>query len=320
MDLTVHVTGFGEMFGVPNAVVDQYLKLATPSQLKILLYILRHNGQSMESHEISEALGLSDELVEEAVMFWKQTTLFQETPEHSPEQPKPKSNAQHSRAFALSRSKHTELSPLEITAALEKSDDLKTLFRMAEQQMGRPLRHIEQKALVWMHDYNNISSDIILTVMVYCKSIDKCSVSYAESILMEWWNDGLQTMPQIHQAINEMEHRRSFTGHIQKAFEMNRRPTPKQQEFIDQWQQKEIPMELIAYAYEKTLESADKLSFPYLNAVLTRWMEAGFHTRADVDANGQAAAPTPKSGGKTTTVPESDNAQAYKSFIYNIDE
>ena len=35
--LTVHIPGFGQMFGVPNAVVDQYLKLATPSQLKVLL-------------------------------------------------------------------------------------------------------------------------------------------------------------------------------------------------------------------------------------------------------------------------------------------
>ena len=41
MNLSVHISGFGQMFGVPNAVVDQYLKLATPSQLKVLLYLLR---------------------------------------------------------------------------------------------------------------------------------------------------------------------------------------------------------------------------------------------------------------------------------------
>ena len=41
VDYTVHMGGFGQMFGVPNAVVDQYLKLSTPSQLKVLLYLLR---------------------------------------------------------------------------------------------------------------------------------------------------------------------------------------------------------------------------------------------------------------------------------------
>ena len=141
---------------------------------------------------------------------------------------------------------------------------MKDLFRMSEQQLGRPLRHIEQKSLVWMHDGNNIGSEIILTVLLYCKSIDKCSVNYAESIITQWWNEGIHTLTQVNDAINDMEYRRSFTGHIQKAFEMHRKPTTKQQEFIDMWQDKKIPMELIVYAYEKTVESTGKLVFEYL--------------------------------------------------------
>ena len=64
------------MFGVPNAVVDQYLKLATPSQLKVLLYLLRSNRPNLAHDEIAKALGIPEELVEEAVLFWSQTTLF----------------------------------------------------------------------------------------------------------------------------------------------------------------------------------------------------------------------------------------------------
>lgn len=336
MDLTVHITGFGQMFGVPNAVVDQYLKLATPSQLKVLLYLLRHNSQSVEQREIAKALSVSEELVEEAILFWTQTDLFAvsepNAPKHEVSQPtatvqeiqtpvSPKSASRTNHAVALSSAKTGELSPVEIAAAVEASEDLKTLFRLSEQQLGRPLRHIEQKALVWMHDYNNIGSDIILTVLLYCKSIDKSSVSYAESIITAWWNEGIQTLPQVNEAINEMEHRRSFTGHIQKAFEMNRKPTPKQQELIDQWQDQKIPLELITYAYEKTLEGIDKLSFPYLDSILTRWMEAGYRTRTDVDTKDH---PTPQDSKKSTRgkqgIPKSDNAEAYRSFIYNIDE
>lgn len=332
MDYTVHMGGFGQMFGVPNAVVDQYLKLSTPSQLKVLLYLLRHNGQQVEQSEISEALSVSEELVEEALLFWSQTDLFApgEAPAETQRQAEtsrvhpaaePKGAKRHAGSLAtLSNAKSGELSPLEIAAALEKSEDLKTLFRLSEQQLGRPLRHIEQKALVWMHDYNNIGSDIILTVLLYCKSIDKPSVSYAESMITNWWNEGIQTLPQVNAAINEVEHRRSFTGHIQKAFEMNRKPTPKQQEFIDLWQDRQIPMELITYAYEKTLESTDKLAFPYLNAVLMRWMDAGYRTRTDVDTKDKpSAGDSKKQGNAKPAIPESDNAQAYKSFVYNID-
>ena len=344
MDVNVHITGFGQMFGVPNLVVDQYLKLATPSQLKVLLYLLRHNCQSVDLQEIAKAIAISEEIVEEALLFWSQTDLFaasadtslssttnevQETNEHidnsivannETESPAPTASNRNSRrhAVALSSGKACELSPLEITAALEASSDLKTLFQMSEQQLGRPLRHIEQKALVWMHDYNMIGSDIILTVLLYCKSIDKPSVSYAESIITAWWNDGIQTLAQVNHAINEMEHRRSFTGHIQKSFEMARRPTPKQQEFIDKWQDKNIPLDLITYAYEKTLENIDKLSFPYLDSILMSWMQAGYRTRTDVDAHDYPTTVEKKKSADKSGKSESENADAYQSFYYNL--
>ena len=63
------------MFGVPNAVVDQYLKLATPSQLKVLLYLLRNNGQTVDHSEIAKALAISEELVEEAGLGPKQKLI-----------------------------------------------------------------------------------------------------------------------------------------------------------------------------------------------------------------------------------------------------
>ena len=157
-----------------------------------------------------------------------------------------------------------------------------------------------------------------LTVLLYCKSIDKSSVSYAESIITSWWNDGIQTLPQVTDAINEMEHRRSFTGHIQKAFEMHRKPTPKQQEYIDLWQDRKIPLDLITYAYEKTLESIDKLSFPYLDSILTRWMNAGYRTRTDVDTKDRPETGDKKAAAKNA-VPKSDNAEAYQSFIRNLE-
>lgn len=91
MYLTVHIPGFGQMFGVPNAVVDQYLKLATPSQLKVLLYLLRNNGQTVDHSEIAKALAISEELVEEAALFWSQTDLFAGHPHlvHGGAQPRP---------------------------------------------------------------------------------------------------------------------------------------------------------------------------------------------------------------------------------------
>ena len=223
MELTICMNGFGQMFGVPNAVVDQYLKLATPSQLKVLLYLLRNSGRQVDTAELAQALTISGELAEEAVLFWQQTELFAPTQEsHIKEKAESKSHARRTNQIVpLSSARNVELSPVEIATALKDSDDLRTLFHIAEQQLGRPLRYVEQKSLVWMHDYNNIGNEIILTVLTYCKDkLDKPSVSYAETIATAWWNDGIQTLSQVSEVIKEAEHRRTFTGHIQKTFEM----------------------------------------------------------------------------------------------------
>ena len=126
MNLSVHISGFGQMFGVPNAVVDQYLKLATPSQLKVLLYLLRSNRPNLAHDEIAKALGIPEELVEEAVLFWSQTTLFTmeeqsaEQPQKTAEQPTARPAAEKqsrgSQPHLLQTSKKCgEMSPLDRT-------------------------------------------------------------------------------------------------------------------------------------------------------------------------------------------------------------
>ena len=44
------------------------------------------------------------------------------------------------------------------------------------------------------------------------------------------------------------------------------------------------PIELIEYAYEKTIESIDKLNFPYINKILENWYENGLLTKSQIDS------------------------------------
>lgn len=322
--------GFGTMFGVPNLVVDQYLKLATPAQLRVLLYILRNCGREVPNQEIAEKLNLSEDVVEEVLQFWMQTELFGQgesvqepvTPVQEPVQA-PKTDV---RKVGLQDSRHADLNPLEIERALKDSQELKDLCQMVEQIMGNLLRHVELKALVWMHDYNHIDASIIVMALEYAKKIGKCSVSYAETIILNWWDNGIQTYDQVCQEIDRLDKRNSFTGQIMKHFELAKKPTPKQQSIIDSWQDRNIPMELILYAYEKSVDNTGnsaKTAFSYIDKILTSWNDAGYKTRADVDTYDK---PMPKEqkqmkkqNPKSAPV-ISDNAQAYESFVFNLGE
>ena len=132
MELNVNANGWGMMFGVPVAVVDKYLKLATPSQLKVLLYLLRHQYTSIDTNAISEALSMNEELVEEAVLFWEQTDIFISNENKSVPAiqtvSQPEASAQHSeshpRVIAQRSSSDISLTPSEIAAELKRDAGL----------------------------------------------------------------------------------------------------------------------------------------------------------------------------------------------------
>lgn len=331
--LTIQNPAWRTLFSVPTAVVDQYLKLATPSQLKVLLYLLRYCPDKIDSETIGKQVGCLPELVDEAILFWQQTDLLSTAPtqpasDQSISQSVPtstsktESNSKKPQTVAAMprTSAEVQMLPSEIAEAIQKSESLQTLFRMVEQQFGKPLNHMEQRSLIWLHDYLGFPSDMILTVITYCQSIQKSNITYAERILTDWWNQGITTLQQAQDTIKEMEQQHSYQNQIMKLLEMHRNPTPKQQTYIDDWRQRAISLDLIRYAYEKTVEQTDRLSFPYMQRILDDWTKAGYQTRADVDANDKPPEIARTRKQKKKEIPVSEKSEAYKSLIYNMDE
>lgn len=342
MELKIQSNGWGMMFGVPAIVVDKYIKLATPSQIKVLLYLLRYQSSLIDTKAVSEALSINEELVEEAVLFWEQTELFKACESTCATQnvsvampavkplPEPiRSEASPTQTVAVVQRSSSEvnLTPSEIAAELHRNSGLMNLFRMAEQLTGKPLTHMHQRSLIWLHQYLSIPEDIILTVMSYCRSIDKPGVQYSEKLLSSWWNRGLCTLQQINEEIVSEQTRRSYLGFMTRTLDMKRPPTTKQKEFFFKWQTLGLADELVRYAYEKTYEQTGKLSLEYMDKIMYSWAEAGYKTREEVDMNDKLrqsseALKTPKATPrrKKDAIPESPNADAYRSLIYNLDE
>ena len=76
MEFMINSGVWGTMFGVPHVVADNFLKLATSDQLKVLLYILRYSGRTITDEEISRNTGVSLSDVADSVMFWQQVNVL----------------------------------------------------------------------------------------------------------------------------------------------------------------------------------------------------------------------------------------------------
>ena len=140
------------------------------------------------------------------------------------------------------------MNPSEIAERIEKSEEIKCLFLMAEESFGRPLNHTEQRIFIWIHDYLGLSTDVILMLTAYCISVDKGNIKYIETIAVDWNEREINTLEAAQSEIKRLEEYGSFNRQIMKAFGMNRKPTSKQQEYIDSWKVKNYNIELIEYA------------------------------------------------------------------------
>ncbi|MGN0576220.1 MAG: DnaD domain protein [Ruminococcus sp.] len=316
---------WGTMFGVPCIVADNFLKLATGDQIKVLLYILRHSGRSCTDSEIAANTGLTPQQAGEAVMFWHQANvLVQDTPAPvtgnsimtPPAAPKSEPDVQQPvRQTAVPEHQRQNLSSSEIAELMKNSADIAELFKMAENILGI-LNHTRQNSLIWMFSYLGLKKEVIITLLAYCASIDKTNAGYIEKIAADWSENEINDLTAAQEEVSRLNESRNYISQIMRTFEMKRRPTSKQMEIISQWKNIGFNIDLIHYAYEKTIERIDKLSFEYINRILLSWRDSGFSTVQDVK-NAEADYKKNKKSGSKDSGDDFD-VDKYKIFINNF--
>lgn len=325
MDFKANCGVWGTMFGVPCVVADNFLKLATGEQIKVLLYLLRASGKSVSAEEIAVNTGVSPQQAEEAVMFWQQVNVL--SAESSVNVPKSIMSAPENVQSPVSAASAAEapvtatlplpkrkenLRPTEITDILKSSPDIAELFKAAEATLGN-VNHTMQNSLIWMSNYLGLKAEVILTLLVYCEKIEKTNVAYIEKIAVSWSEKDINTLEAAQDEIVSLSGSHDFVNTVMKLFDMKRRPTTKQSEIIEQWRAAGYSSELIRLAYERTIEQIDKLSFEYINKILISWKENGLSSPDDVNRAENEFRKNKKSGGS-----ESFDADKYSFVINNI--
>lgn len=314
---------WGTMFGVPCIVADNFLKLASDGQIKVLLYILRNSGRAVSAEEISANTGVSPEQTVDAVMFWQQANVLtsdmavlKSTVKIQPEElPAPVSAKPETVPQDTVPPKKTLISPSEISNIICENADIAELFKIAETILG-PLNPSMQNSLIWMFNYLGLKKEVILILIGYCAEINKPNASYIEKIASSWAEKEINTLETATAEVERLNSAHTFAGEIKRLFELRQNPTANQKKFISQWQESGYSTELIHYAYEKTVEQINKVSFEYINKILISWNESGYKSPEEVQSAEQEYRKKKKS--ETAAASDGFNADKYKVFINNI--
>ncbi len=278
------------VFAVPNEAVD-YIKLANEAAVKVLLLLLRY-GKDCTAARIKNLLGYSEETIEDALSYWEQLGMIVSTekskpiaapqPEKVREQPKQEEKPKELPEQPKLSPTRT-LTPKEIAERIESSQEISFLFSSAEACLGRMLNHTEHRSLIWIVDFLGLPPDVVLMLIEYCKSINKTSMRYIETIAVSWQEKSIYTHEAAAAEIENMAKSHTLSCQVASKLGLNRSLISKEQNFVNEWSARGITIELITYAYEKTVEAIGKLSFAYMNKIILTWLENGLKTIEDID-------------------------------------
>lgn len=302
MDYFLNAGPWGSIFAVPNAVVDNYIKLASGNAVKVLLYILRNNGKQINISEICTAININEDDVKDAFNFWQEVgilgTLTHEKKESKSDiqvqPPAPvteKTEKQEikekteeaqktppKQAPVKISSSTFNILPTEIEKMKNESKEIKNLLEVAQSCLGGMINNTMTRSLIWQHEYLGLNIDVILMLLTYCSSVQKANIAYIDTIAIDWYKNDINTLEKAQNEIERISKVNTFNREVYKSFGLTREPTENQKKFFDQWRMKGYSTDLINFACEKMIDTGKKLTVNYVNGILENWRKKGITT------------------------------------------
>ncbi len=161
--------------------------------------------------------------------------------------------------------------------------DLRELFFVAEQYLGRPLSSTEQNDFVYYYHTLKFSADLIEYLLEYCITKGTTSRHYMKKVAEGWAEAGITT---VQAAKKEAGLYNKNYFQIMKAFGIRgRNPAPTEQETMSRWiNEYGFTMDMILEACARTMKKLHEPNFDYADGILEQWHKTGVHTMADVEA------------------------------------
>ena len=282
MKYTFNMSVLGNTFVMPSIVVDKYIKIATETQLKVLLFLMRNISQEIDSSKIADALSLPKSEVEDALLFWSQRELLNcEQVNEQDKKPVIINSSLPSRTDVIKRGLEDE--------------NLKFLLREAQLKFGRNLKQNESQLLVSLYDDYDMKVSVILLLLGYAVREGKCNLSFIKKTAAEWLENGVETVEAADELIAKQAKQNLAWSIVQNAFGIDRRkPSTKELELSNIWiNEWKISVNLLKAAYDTCIDSKAKLCMPYIAKIIEQWHKEGV-TSADEIKKNQASKPQVK--------------------------
>lgn len=278
MNFILNPSAMQSVFMMPSDAVKSYLKLASATQLRVLLFTMSNIATGIDPDSCAKELCISGEDVLDALSFWCDAGVFTKNQEITFEKTPEKRQTAKVETAKPSRE--------EIAMMGQTDEHIVFLLREAELKFNRPLRFAEMQTLVSLYADDAMDVALILMVVEYAISENKKTIGFINKTAQSWLNAGVDSLESASKHLERISAQKSAWSIVEKAFGIeHRQPSEKELLFSEKWVVEwGFKREMLKAAYDSCVDSKAKLSMPYINKILESWHQKGFKTVEETKA------------------------------------
>ena len=301
MEYSLNAGEWNKVFAVPSSIVDNYIKLASGNSLKLMLYLLRHGGETITEQRLKNDLGFDEfSELEDAALFWVQRGIIRADSTDDKLELSADSNQSQKTDRQITdtdspdtasvnkpnikQAKPVVISNGEIAQELQNSPEMKMLFSEAEKMFSRPLKNSERQMIIQLSTHYGLPCEVSLMLLRYCFKIGKATPQYISKVAENWVNEEIMTVKLADEKIRSLEKQSAVESSICEALGLSSALSASNRTFIKTWAiDWGFSNEMIMIAYNKTIDAIGSWNFKYANKILENWKNNGITTPQAVE-------------------------------------
>ena len=295
---------------VSNDFIDHFMAGANGEFVKVYLFLLRHMADTCTTFSVSQiadCLNHTESDVLRTFRYWEgQGLLLLDTdaegnitsvcierasamsaePASQKVQKADTPSVKPDKVFEDTPA-HPKAIPLDSFRLQKEQKDLKNLYMIAEQYLGKTLSVPDIESITYFYRELHLSADVIEYLLASCVESGHKSLHYIKAVAIAWSEAGISTVEEARQT-SSVYHKNCYT--VLNAFGIKgRSPAPAELAYIKKWADEYgFSSNIIEEACNRTIAVTHQPRFEYADKILKKWLDNNIRHLSDIEKLDQA--------------------------------
>ncbi|MDR1627453.1 MAG: DnaD domain protein [Oscillospiraceae bacterium] len=327
MDYDLNMGQWNSIFAIPKAVVDRHLKMVGSTQLKVLLWILRHSDENFSVGNISKSLFIHPADVKDALQYWVESEILvggnleignkeKNDFEEKKEEKKYEKFEKKSKEVRVL----TETDGEYIANRINGCEDISLIIKEAEIILGDKFSRGIIPVLISFYDDYGLPADVIVMILQYAVRAGKNNVRYIKAVGVSWAEEGIDTIEKAEKKIKSLDNMNVIKEKFEKVIDSeNYKFSSSDLKTIDKWFNNwNYSEDMVREAYDRCLRIKGKFILKYMDGTLKNWKNEGIYNAEQLKIGNQRVRNNNCSDSGKSTSYASYNIEDYRNYCKSI--